>query len=81
MISLLLSNFRFLLWSLGCRSLEDYGALAVESALVPRDRPREPGGKGPNRHIAETCGAGPGVLHWISGELSKPVRLCKYMTD
>lgn len=42
--------------------------MQVEPTIVPGQRPRECGGKGPNKHIVENYGAGPNMMAWVSGE-------------
>jgi len=52
--------------SLGSRSLIDSGEM-VETDRV-EEKPKEfAGGKGPNRHIIDSHGAGPTVITWLSG--------------
>ena len=42
--------------------------MQVEPTIIPGQRPRECGGKGPNKHIVENYGAGPNMMAWVSGE-------------
>jgi len=40
--------------------------MPLEPGMVPGQRPKECGGKGPNKHIVDSYGAGPNVIAWVS---------------
>ena len=53
---------------LGSRALEDSGTVEKRKETV-QEKPC--GGKGPNRHVIDSYGAGENVIAWIKGEYVK----------
>lgn len=65
-----ISFFSFTYFTTGARSLKDSGNFVEPDQVEEKPKPFM-GGKGTNRYIVDSYGAGPNVINWVNGTFVK----------